>query len=58
LQNSNFSKTVAIIVKEGYFRHFGLVSELLKVESFRFPTLFDVVQELQSGGDEYLDLCA
>jgi hypothetical protein len=49
---------VAIIVKEGYFRHFGLVSELLKVESFRFPTLFDVVQELQSGGDEYLDLCA
>jgi hypothetical protein len=34
-----------------YFKHLGLVSELLKAESSNFPTLFAVVKELQSGRD-------
>jgi len=34
-----------------YFRNLGFVSELLKVESSRFPTQIAVVKDLQSGGD-------
>jgi hypothetical protein len=51
---ANFAEAFTDLLSQPYpqyFKHLGLVSELLKAESSNFPTLFAVVQELQSGRD-------